>query len=265
MAFKINFKPQHSSQKSFYGKADVREVDGKKVLTSYGTDVAEIKDGNARVYGTYSMTTSKHIKEFLLQNGFKAENSKQIMKDYGGEGGGGTMKVDSSTTTPKSTISSFDGGKSFKIDDKTEIVAEHSKTRNGFKHTAVLLVDGKEVDKSSASYLNRTWESYEYQSVVDNLIDKTSYISKDKKDILKKQFANKSSEQINQQFGHIGAIASLGEIYGKTPKEKNEWKLRMIKAGLGKGFSVPDDWDSLSEEEKGRRLDVVIKHLNQKK
>lgn len=39
--------------------------------------------GKAEVYGTYSQTTLRHIKEFLSQNGFVANNSKQIMADYG--------------------------------------------------------------------------------------------------------------------------------------------------------------------------------------
>ena len=30
----------------------------------------------------YSGTTTSHIKEFLKQNGFKADNIKQILKDY---------------------------------------------------------------------------------------------------------------------------------------------------------------------------------------
>lgn len=54
-------------------------------LISYNTEVATIAEGIARVRGTYSQTTLRHIKEFLLQNGFKAENSKQIMADYGGK------------------------------------------------------------------------------------------------------------------------------------------------------------------------------------
>jgi hypothetical protein len=37
----------------------------------------------AEVFGTYSQTTLRHIKEFLLQHGFRADNSKQIMADYG--------------------------------------------------------------------------------------------------------------------------------------------------------------------------------------
>jgi len=83
---------QYDARQSFYGKARVRDNDGDLELISYSTRVAVIhaadpRDENpaksASVYGTYSQTTLRHIKEFLLQNGFKAENSKQIMADYG--------------------------------------------------------------------------------------------------------------------------------------------------------------------------------------
>jgi len=83
MAYKIKLEPKHDSRKSFYGKAIVREENGKKILTSYSTDVAFIENGKATVKGIYSETTTRHIKEFLIQNGFKADNSKQIMADYG--------------------------------------------------------------------------------------------------------------------------------------------------------------------------------------
>lgn len=73
----------NDSHKSFYGKAHVIEKGNRKVLRSYNTDVAEIKDGKPVVYGLYSATTTRHIKAFLLENGFKAETSKQIMADYG--------------------------------------------------------------------------------------------------------------------------------------------------------------------------------------
>lgn len=83
---------RYDSRKSFYGKAHVlanpdkpeSKDENTHVLTSYSTIVAWIKaDGTAVVKGLYSNTTTRHIKEFLLQNGFKAESSKQIMADYG--------------------------------------------------------------------------------------------------------------------------------------------------------------------------------------
>lgn len=75
-------EPRYDSRKSFYGKARVEIEDGNKKLYSYNTLVAEIKDGRAIVHGTYSQTTLRHIKEFLKQEGFKAETSKQMIKDY---------------------------------------------------------------------------------------------------------------------------------------------------------------------------------------
>jgi len=68
--------------KSFYGKARVETTSWGKVLISYTTRVAEIIDGKAVVYGTHSKTTLRHIREFLLQNGFAAEGKAQIERDY---------------------------------------------------------------------------------------------------------------------------------------------------------------------------------------
>jgi hypothetical protein len=87
--------PKWDARKSFYGKARVRNNDGDLELISYSTRVAVIyntktdsngewlNEPSASVYGSYSATTLRHIKEFLLQNGFKAENKKQILADYG--------------------------------------------------------------------------------------------------------------------------------------------------------------------------------------
>ena len=41
---------------------------------------------------------------------------------------------------------------------------------NGFKHIATLYIDDNCVSRSSRQYYNRTWERYEYQSVMIDLI-----------------------------------------------------------------------------------------------
>ena len=76
--------PYYDSAKSFYGKAKVVEIENDVFLVSYDTIVAFFnRDAKvAQVYGTYSATTLRHIKEFLKQSGFKAETKKQIEKDY---------------------------------------------------------------------------------------------------------------------------------------------------------------------------------------
>ncbi len=81
-AFRTELSAEHDSRKSFYGKASVTDDGVRKTLRSYMTDVAYIEDGKAVVHGYYSVTTLRHIKEFLLQNGFKAYSKAQILIMY---------------------------------------------------------------------------------------------------------------------------------------------------------------------------------------
>lgn len=75
--------PRYDRRNSFYGKAhEIEYEDGSIELRSYSTIVAKITPSTAEVYGWFSNTTGRHIKEFLKQHGFKAENKEQILKDY---------------------------------------------------------------------------------------------------------------------------------------------------------------------------------------
>lgn len=76
--------PYYDSAQSFYGKAKVIEIENDVFLVSYDTIVAFYNRETkiAEVVDTYSATTLRHIKEFLRQNGFKAETKKQIERDY---------------------------------------------------------------------------------------------------------------------------------------------------------------------------------------
>lgn len=146
----------HDGRKSFYKKAYVIENDGVVSLRSYQTIVCEIIEGKPQVYGTYSNTTLRHIKEFLKQHGFKAENSSQILNDY------------------------------------PEVEKPQRKPQSDFIKTTSL-------------------------------------------------------------------IASLGDLFGNNQKDSNDWKARMLKAGLEpRGLIMPEDWESLTEEEKEKRLNLVI-------
>jgi hypothetical protein len=55
----------------------------------------------------------------------------------------------------------------------------------------------------------------------------------------------------------IGAIAKLGDLFCEKTEDKNKWKERMLKTGLS-GLDFPDDFESLSEEEKEKRLNKVV-------
>ena len=80
--------PQFDSSQSFYRMAMVSVFDNGLLLRSYGTLVAEIDTETNEVelynYWDASQTTLRHVKEFLRQNGFKAETKAQIKADYHG-------------------------------------------------------------------------------------------------------------------------------------------------------------------------------------
>ena len=79
----IDLQAIHDSRNSFYGKAKIdNSKRGILQLYSYKILVSQIQPSGARVFNTQSQTTIRHIKEFLKQNGFRVENTAQIIKDY---------------------------------------------------------------------------------------------------------------------------------------------------------------------------------------
>ena len=146
--------------------------------------------------------------------------------------------------------------KIFKINKRIEIVCKSESTRYGFRHLATLFVDGNEFAKGKCTYQNRTWERYEFKSVLFEVVRKSGLDSEDAK--LCKKFIENYRES-NSMMRTVGMVASLGDAFCNSKKEKNDWKMRMIKAGLeNQGLIMPDDWDSLSEKEKEGRLNNVI-------
>ena len=59
----------------------------------------------------------------------------------------------------------------FKLDDVYSVVCNSESTRNGFRHIAVLHKNGYEIARAKCSYLNRTWESYQFESVLLKLVN----------------------------------------------------------------------------------------------
>ena len=154
--------------------------------------------------------------------------------------------------------------KIFKINENIEVVCKSEKTRYGFRHLATLLKNGIEETNAKCCYYNRTWESYEFQSVLINVINKSTSLSKKEKKICI-DFADNNKEDLSN-FKTIGMIAQLGEVFCENQKDKNDWKERMLKAGLeNKGLVMPDNWNDLDENTKQERLDKVIEQMKKVK
>lgn len=61
----------------------------------------------------------------------------------------------------------------FKINDHVTVKCWVYETRYSWGHKATVEVDGQELDKEyKIVYLNRTWESYQFQSMLYNVADR---------------------------------------------------------------------------------------------
>ena len=152
--------------------------------------------------------------------------------------------------------------KTFRINDTQRIECEQKKTRNGFKHEAFYYKNGELLYKVKVCYLNRTWESFDFETVISRLLRIYNIMPEDQQKVFLECCGKQEMEEFNQRFGMIGAIASMGNLLCDTKKEKNDWKARMLKAGIG-GLDIPADWDTLSEEERETRLNRVIEFVQQ--
>lgn len=72
---------RYDSRDSFYKKAYVGEYMNCIYLKSYSTIVACIFQNQLRIYGWFSQTTARHIREFAKQNGFDDCITAQDMRN----------------------------------------------------------------------------------------------------------------------------------------------------------------------------------------
>jgi len=139
------------------------------------------------------------------------------------------------------------------------IECEWKKTRNAFKHTATLFNNGAIIEEVKICYQNRTWERFEFESVINKLLDKAELFTGKEE---RKGLLNHAEAKTDNPFKAIAMIAKIGEIMTSDKKGQNDWKKRMLNAGLeNSGISFPEDWDQLSEEEKETRLNGAISSI----
>ena len=153
--------------------------------------------------------------------------------------------------------------KLFKITPKIEVVCQSENTRSGFRHVAHLIIDGEQEDETAkCCYLNRTWERYQFQSVLYKLVENSKILSEEEKKVCNEFIKGDHTDWSG--FKTTSTIAKLGELFCDNQKDKNDWKTRMLKAGI-QGIDIPNDWDSLDEDTKTARLDQVIALMGEKK
>lgn len=143
---------------------------------------------------------------------------------------------------------------SFTLSKEFTISCRSEKTRYGFRHLAVLYRNGFDVAHVKCCYYNRTWESYTFQSVIHDLVSK--YFSPQLAGRYKKKLDRIAKGVEKPCFSRVAAIASLGSFLCDKPEEKNDFKKRILSTIPGIDF--PEDFESLPETEKEKRLNGAI-------
>lgn len=73
--------------------------------------------------------------------------------------------------------------KIFKLNKTLCVVCQSESTRSGFRHLATLVADNcREIAKVKMCYLNRTWERFEFESVLKKLLRDVDVITERQKE-----------------------------------------------------------------------------------
>ena len=100
-----------------------------------------------------------------------------------------------------------------------QFVNSSRNTRTGFAHDTVLFIDDYEHGRASCIYYNRTWECYQYQTVMKRCIgdiienNYKDYIAVYKADNGIKRLTAEKKEQIEKEFYKQKEIKELQKVY----------------------------------------------------
>ena len=131
---------------------------------------------------------------------------------------------------------------------KTNLRIEGSKVYSYQTHVAT-------IDYAGRRLLVHGWWSVTTSKHVNHVADTFRLVKVDAPRDTKPEAEAESGGMLKS----VAMVAAFGNLLCNTEKDKNDWKLRMMKAGLSnQGLSVPEDFDSLPEVEKSKRLNSAL-------
>ena len=152
--------------------------------------------------------------------------------------------------------------KTYNFGEGYQVNCRSEKTRYGFRHLCELTQNYNVLAKTKACYYNRTWESYEFQSVIHQAIGIAFGAGGRRKNTpdqiaLIKQYKDEIDARARgieaKRFDPVKMVCAFGALLTSNPEERANWDKRMLSTIPGIDF--PDDFDQLPVEEQQRRLD----------
>ncbi len=156
--------------------------------------------------------------------------------------------------------------KTYNFGEGYQVICRSERTRYGFRHLCELTKDYNVLAKTKACYYNRTWEAYEFQSVIHSAInaafDNRTRAQQKKgmePDPRIKQFHDEVDNialgRESKRFDSLKMVCAVGALLTSNPEERAKWDKRMLSTIPGIDF--PDDFDQLPVEEQQKRLDAA--------
>jgi hypothetical protein len=154
--------------------------------------------------------------------------------------------------------------KTYNFGEGYQVNCRSERTRYGFRHLCELTKDYNVLAETKACYYNRTWEAYEFQSVIHKAIGIAFGAEGRKKNTPEQNAMIKGyCDEIDarargeeaKRFDPVKMVCAVGALLTDNPEERANWDKRMLSTVPGIDF--PDDFDQLPAEEKQRRLDAA--------
>ena len=131
----------------------------------------------------------------------------------------------------------------YKVGDKTYRFYCHTEdTKYGFKHICDVFFNGQPVAYATAKYYNRTWESFEYQSVMKKAVDGISNATEDEKKDLKDQIEDGEGIREGCEAKKCNEATKEGNL---TRKERIKFITRLTTELSKEPFNY--DWDEAND------------------
>ena len=109
---------------------------------------------------------------------------------------------------------------------------------------------GRELDQLKYTYYNRTWESYTYQSIIHELLNRNNLKP------LKKLADGIGSGNVKKELGALAGIVKMAQVLGMD-------EARALEIATGGAVGVPEGWEDLPETEKEVRIKKVLNCLEE--
>ena len=129
-----------------------------------------------------------------------------------------------------------------------------------FTHVAVVYDEKyNRLNRASIRYYNRTWEQYNFQDVIHKAIDNCDGIKA--KTRAKNKVDKEALGVVKNELSAMAGVVAFAGLLQDDPAKKTEAKLSALEIVTGGAVQRPDDWETLTEEVKQKRIDGAVDQL----